>query len=98
MTRTSRIADAIGVSPETSAEALGLGDAPGNEAERRLDDLAAIWRRIAPRFGTPAEAWEWARTAPLPGFGGLTALDLVRRDRATDVLETVDAVDAGVHA
>jgi hypothetical protein len=34
----------------------------------------------------------------LRGFDGWTAMQLVRDGRADEVLEFVDAVDAGVHA
>ena len=41
-------------------------------------------------------AYAWYRSEPLPGFSGLTAmLGLVRGGRADEVLEYIDAVDAG---
>ena len=44
-------------------------------------------------------AWlELYRSEPLPGFGGQTAMQLVRDGKADEVLEMIDAVDAGVHA
>ncbi|MCR6727119.1 DUF2384 domain-containing protein [Agrobacterium fabrum] len=35
---------------------------------------------------------------PLSGFSGHTAMQLVRDGRAHEVLEYIDAIDAGVHA
>ena len=93
-----QVADGIGVSPETIAEVLALGDVPDDEAARRLDDLAALRRRLATRFGTGAQAWRWASSEPIAGFGGRTALDLLREGRTGDVLAAVDAIDAGVYA
>ena len=43
-------------------------------------------------------AYAWYRSEPLPGFSGQTAMQLVRSGRAEDVLDYIDAVDAGVHA
>ena len=34
----------------------------------------------------------------MPGFSGMTAMQLVREGRADEVLDYIDAVDAGVHA
>jgi hypothetical protein len=43
-------------------------------------------------------AYAWYRSEPLPGFSGQTAMQLVRAGRAADVLDYIDAVDAGVYA
>ena len=50
------------------------------------------------RFGSELIAYAWYRSEPLPGFSGQTAMQLVRAGRAADVLEYIDAVDAGVFA
>ena len=42
--------------------------------------------------------YAWYRSEPLPGFSGQTAMQLVRSGRADDVLDYIDAVDAGVFA
>ena len=49
-------------------------------------------------FGSALIAYAWYRSEPLAGFGGLTAMQLVREGHAGDVLEYIDAVDAGIHA
>ena len=52
-----------------------------------------------PRFGSALMAYAWYGPEPLPGFSGRqTAMQLVRSGRADDVLDYIDAVDAGVHA
>jgi hypothetical protein len=43
-------------------------------------------------------AYAWYRSEPLPGFSGQTAMQLVLSGQVDDVLEYIDAVDAGVHA
>ena len=50
------------------------------------------------RFEDGDGAFAFGEAAPLPGFSGQTAMQLVRGGRADDVLDYVDAVDAGVHA
>lgn len=43
-------------------------------------------------------AYAWLRSEPLQGFSGQTAMQLMRQGRAEEVLDFIDAVDAGVHA
>lgn len=43
-------------------------------------------------------AYAWYRSEPLPGFDGRTAMQLVQEGKAQQVLEYIDAVDAGVFA
>jgi hypothetical protein len=54
--------------------------------------------RVKLRFATPELAWRWYQTKPLPGFSGLTAAQLVEAGRGREVLEYIEAVDAGVYA
>lgn len=54
--------------------------------------------KVEPRFGSALMAYAWYRSEPLSGFSGLTAMQLVRDGRATDVLDYIDAVNAGIHA
>ena len=51
-----------------------------------------------PRFGSALMACAWHRSVPLPGVSGRTAMPLAHEERAGGVLDTIDAVDAGVHA
>ena len=55
-------------------------------------------KRLLPRFKSEREAAAWYRTQPIAGYGGQTAADLVSLGHAQDVLEFLDAVDAGVYA
>ena len=54
--------------------------------------------KVEPRFGSALMAYAWYRSEPLPGFDGWTAMQLVQDGKAQQVLEYIDAVDAGVFA
>ena len=60
--------------------------------------MVEIVNKVEPRFGSALIAYAWFRSEPLPGFGGQTAMQLVRAGHADWVLEYIDAVDAGIHA
>jgi hypothetical protein len=60
--------------------------------------MVEVINKVEPRFGSTLIAYAWYRSEPLPGFSGQTAMQLVRSGRVEEVLEYVDAVDAGVHA
>ena len=68
------------------------------DTQRRLRELVDVIDRVEPRFGSPLMAYAWYRSEPLPGFSGQTAMQIVCSGRAEDVLDYIDAVDAGVHA
>ncbi len=101
-----RIADALQTTSEEIARTAGLGkDAiqrkdrlKSNKTQRRLREMVEVINKVEPRFGSALIAYAWYRSEPLPGFSGQTAMQLVRDGRADDVLDYVDAVDAGVHA
>ena len=69
-----------------------------DEVQRRLREMVEIVDEVEPRFGSPLMAYAWYRSEPLSGFSGQTAMRLVRDGRASEVLDCIDAVDAGVHA
>ena len=69
-----------------------------DSTQRRLRQMVEILNKVEPRFGSALLAYAWYRSEPLPGFGGQTAMQLVRDGKADEVLEMIDAVDAGVHA
>lgn len=50
---------------------------------------------IVPRFEARAAAYAWYRFEPLPGFDGLTAMQLVQAGKAHQVIDYISAVDAG---
>ncbi|MDN5928122.1 MAG: MbcA/ParS/Xre antitoxin family protein [Hyphomicrobiales bacterium] len=100
-----RIAEALRTTSEEVARTAGLGkDAiqrkdriRSGKTQRRLREMVEIINKVEPRFGSALMAYAWYRSEPLAGFSGQTAMQLVRDGRAEDVLDYVDAVDAGVH-
>jgi hypothetical protein len=101
-----RIAEAFRTTSEEVARTAGLGkDAiqrkdriRSGKTQKRLREMIEIINKVEPRFGSALMAYAWYRSEPLPGFSGQTAMQLVRNGRAEDVLDYIDAVDAGVHA
>ena len=101
-----RIAAALRTSAEEVAMTVGLGkDAlqrrtriGSDKTQRRLRELVEILNKVEPRFGSALIAYAWYRSEPLAGFDGRTAMKLVQDGKAQQVLEYIDAVDAGVFA
>src|SRR5438093_5362984 len=101
-----KIADALRTTSEEVAKTAGLGkDAVqrkdrvrSDKTQRRLREMVEIVNKVEPRFGSALMAYAWYRSEPLPGFSGQTAMQLVRSGRADEVLDYIDAVDAGIHA
>jgi hypothetical protein len=101
-----RIADTLLTNAEDLARTAGLGKDAIQRAvrvrqprtQRRLRELVEVLNKVEPRFGSPLVAYGWFRSQPLPGFSGQTAMQLVQAGRASDVLDYIDAVDAGIHA
>jgi hypothetical protein len=69
-----------------------------DKTQRRLREMVEIINKVEPRVASALIAYAWYRSEPLPGFSGQTAMQLVRSGRAAEVLDYIDAVDAGVHA
>lgn len=69
-----------------------------SQAMSKLRQTVLILRHVRPRCGSWREAVIWFVWAQLPGFGGASARRLVNQGRAADVLEYLDAVDAGIFA
>jgi hypothetical protein len=101
-----KIAKVLRTTSEDVAHSAGLGrDAVqrkervrSDKTQRRLREMVEILNKVAPRFGSIMMAYAWYRSEPLPGFSGQTPMQLVLLGRADEVLEYIDAVDAGVHA
>lgn len=101
-----KIASALRTTSEEVARSAGLGkDAVQrkdrlvtDKTQRRLREMMEIVNKVEPRFGSALMAYAWYRSEPLPGFSGRTAMQLVREGRAGEVLDYIDAVDAGIHA
>jgi hypothetical protein len=102
----ARIAAVLRTTKDEVARTVGLGrDAlmradrvQSPKTQKRLREMVEILNRVEPRFGSALIAYAWYRSEPLAGFGGLTAMQLVRDGRAAEVMDYIDAVDAGVHA
>ena len=102
----SRIATALRTTLDEVAGTVGLGrDAvmrqdriASPKTQKRLREMVEILNRVEPRFGSALIAYAWYRSEALAGFGGLTAMQLVREGHAGDVLDYIDAIDAGIHA
>lgn len=101
-----RIADHLLTSVDEVARSAGLGRdavvrrdrAVSPRTQRRLREMIEILNRVTPRFGSDLVAYAWYRSEPLPGYGGKTAMHLVAEGRAAEVMDLLDAVDAGVFA
>ena len=101
-----KIAAALHTSAEEVAMTVGLGkDAlqrrtriNSDKTQRRLRELVEVLNKVEPRFGSKLMAYAWYRSEPLPGFDNRTAMQLVQEGKAQQVLEYIDAVDAGVFA
>ena len=101
-----KIAAALRTSSEEIAMTVGLGkDAlqrrtriSSDKTQRRLRELVEVLNKVEPRFGSELMAYAWYRSEPQPGFDGRTAMQLVQEGKAQQVLEYIDAVDAGVFA
>ncbi len=102
----TKIADAFRTTKDEVARSAGLGrDAVlrsdrlrSDKTQRRLREMVEIVNKVEPRFGSALMAYAWYRSEPLPGFSGATAMMLMQQGRADEVLEYIDAVDAGVFA
>ena len=101
-----KIAHAFHTTNEEVARSAGLGrDAiqrkdrvRSDKTQRRLREMIEVINKVEPRFGSALIAFAWYRSEPLPGFSGQTAMQLVKEGRASEILEFIDAVDAGVYA
>jgi len=101
-----KIAAILRTSAEELAMTVGLGKEAlqrrtkvrSDKTQRRLRELVEVLNKVEPRFGSELMAYAWYRSEPLPGFDGRTAMQLVQEDKAQQVLEYIDAVDAGVFA
>jgi hypothetical protein len=101
----SKIADVLRTTSEEVARTVGLGrDAVqrkelirSDRTQRRLRDMVKIIDKVEPRFGSAMIAYAWYRSEPLAGFSGQTAMQLVRHGRGDEVLDYIDAGDAGVY-
>lgn len=91
--------DDVARSTGLGRDALSRKDRIDNpKTQTRLRQMMEIVNRVSPRFGSDLLAYAWFRSEPLSGFGGMTAMHLLREDRAEEVMDYIDAVDAGIYA
>ncbi len=101
-----RIADHLMTSVDDVARSAGLGRdalarrdrAASPRSQRRLREMVEVLNRVQPRFGSDLVAYAWYRSEPLAGFGGKTAMHLVAEGRQAELIDYIDAVDAGIFA
>jgi hypothetical protein len=97
------LADLLLTTQDEIARTLGLGrDAIARKerlasakTQKRLREMVEALNRLEPRFGSVLVAYAWYRSEPLPGYGGMTAMQLVQDGQADAVMDYIDAVDAG---
>lgn len=94
-TSADEIAMTVGLSKDAMQRRTRV---QSDRTQRRLRELVEVLNKVTPRFGSALMAYAWYRSEPLPGFDGRTAMQLVQEGKAQQVLEYVDAVDAGVFA
>ncbi len=101
-----KIAALLATTQDDLAQSVGLGrDAVTRrdriraaKTQRRLREMVEVLNKVTPRFGSPMMAYAWYRSQPLAGFAGQTAMQLSQAGRSMDVLEYIDAVDAGIYS
>lgn len=102
----NRIATSLRTTLDEVARTVGLGRyavmrqdrIASPKTQKRLREMVEILNRVEPRFGSALIAYAWYRSEPLAGFGGRIAMQIVRDGHAGDVMDYIDAVDAGIHA
>lgn len=101
------IAGALRTTKAEIADTLGLGrDALSRVAriratktQTRLREMVEILHRVEDYTGAPPlVAYAWFRSEALPGFGGMTADQLVREGNAHMVHAHLDRIMAGGYA
>lgn len=94
-TTTEDIAHSVGLGRDAVQRAVRINS---DKTQTRLRELAEVIAKVEPRFGSELVAYAWYRAEPLSGFDGFTAMQLVKDGRINEVLDYIDAVDAGLHA
>lgn len=94
-TTVKEVAVLSGLSPDTVAKRSRFSS---KASQKRLRDIVLILNRVQPWCGTPMQAYAWFRSEPIPGFGDLTAEDLVKRGMAEAVLEYIGRIAEGGYA
>lgn len=91
----TELAHALGASDRTFLRWLADETYPQHDARDRLDQMAALTRRLGESFTTAEGGAAWLH-APSGYFGGLAPVDALVRGRIDLVNAALDALDAGV--
>ena len=94
-TTVSELADSLGLGLDAVQRKERVGSV---KVQTRLREFVELLNIMEPRMGGPLMAYAWLRSEPLSGYGNWTALELVRRGRASEVHEWIESVDAGIYA
>lgn len=92
-TSTAEVASSVGLATDALQRRKRV---QSDKTQRRLRELIEVLNKVEARFGSKLIAYAWYRSEPLAGFDGQTAMQLVQAGKAQQVLEYIDAVDAGV--
>ena len=95
-TTKAEIADTLGLSRDALSRTARVNAV---KTQTRLREMLEILRRVEDYTGSPPlVAYAWFRSEALPGFGGMTADQLVREGKAAYVHACLDHVMAGGYA
>ena len=95
-TTKAEIADTLGLSRDALSRTTRINAA---KTQTRLREMVEILHRVEGYTGSPPlVAYAWFRSEALPGFGGMTADQLVREGNAAHVHAYLDHVMAGGYA
>tara|TARA_R110001583_G_scaffold193295_1_gene361352 strand:+ start:2458 stop:2856 length:399 start_codon:yes stop_codon:yes gene_type:complete len=89
------LAPAFGLSRDALSKQKRMS---ANRTQKRLGHVVQILNRVLPWTGSVASAWAWYRSQPLPGFGDLTAEQLVKDGYSQAVLDYLEEIANGGYA
>lgn len=99
-----RLAEQLGVSLSELSKLTGVArntlssKTPSRKVDAALSPIVRILAMAAEMAGEEGRAVIWFKHQPIPGWAGKTAYDLVVEGKASDILEYLEAVRAGVYA
>ena len=94
-TTKSEIADTLGLAKDAFSRNSRV---KATKTQTRLRQMLEILHRVEEATGSPLAAYAWFRAEQLPGFGGMTADQLVRDGKARYVHYHLDRVMDGGYA
>jgi hypothetical protein len=89
------IAPALGLSRDALSKTVRQNSP---KTQSRLREVVEILNRVLPWAGTPVKAWAWYRSESLPGFGDMTAEQLVKDGMGDAVRRYLDEIAIGGYA